>query len=87
LTESIRSGPTALTTPGTPDHVTFFDADAGHIGVFLSRHVMLRAMLGFSFPLSSGCKIADTCGRFSGTASLDITGGLLWNFDTSPGDH
>ena len=87
LTRSFGSAPTAFGAPASPSSVTFFDADCTHFSFFLTRSVMFRTTLGFSFPTSAGCGIGNACGNWSSLGPIILTGALLWNFDTSPGDH
>lgn len=78
---SFRSGmpPTA----GAPDRVDVFDSDMSHLSVFVTRHVMLRALLGLQFPMTSGC---DGQGMPCGNSSVVYgLGSLMWNFDLSHG--
>jgi hypothetical protein len=65
--------------------MNFFDADCGHVKFFFSRSVMLDVRLGFTWPTSGGCAMGESCGRFSGLATLTFGAGLFWNFDTGPG--
>lgn len=70
-------------TASAPDRVDVFDTDMSHLSVFVTRHVMLRALLGLQFPMSSGCNGQDMpCGDRSVVYGL---AGLMWNFDLSHG--
>lgn len=80
LTESFPVGPAG-------DFLAFFDADASHLTFFLGRHLLLRATIGFSLPVVGPCGRGTPCAQWSNAFPLDLTGALLWNFDTSPGDR
>lgn len=78
---SFRSG--TASTAGAPDRVDAFDSDLTHLSVFVTRHVMLRALLGLQVPVSSGCGGQGMpCGSSSVVYGL---GSLMWNFDLSHG--
>jgi hypothetical protein len=84
VTESLRSGPTAVTSPGTPDSWTFLEVDLSHVDVFVARVLTIHLRLARSYPIP-GC---DPCGRLDvGPQGFGVLGGVLWNFDISPGDH
>jgi hypothetical protein len=83
LAHSFRS--TMSPVPGAPDRLDVLDADCGHFTVFITRRVLLRAMLGIQFPLTSGC---DDAGKACGNPSTVYgIASLMWNFDLSRGDQ
>ncbi len=83
LAHSFRSASHAM--PGAPDRVDVLDLDVSHFSVFITREVMLRAMLGLELPVSSGC---DDTGKVCGNTSVVYgLATLMWNFDLSRGDQ
>ncbi len=65
----------------------FFDAACSPFSFFLPRRLVARVTLGFSMPVVGPCGPGTPCSTWSQGLPVDITGALLWNFDTSAGDR